>query len=110
MRSGDAADRFFLLTRGRVSVTVGLPGEGQRRLATLSPGMPFGELAVVARSRRTADVRAETPVECFALSMERFERLADDDPAIQLVLLANLLRNATRTVARLSLEVAELSR
>jgi glutaminase len=110
VRRGDAADRFFLLTRGRVSVTVDLPDQGQRRLATLSPGMPFGELAVVARGRRTADVRAETPVECFALSLERFERLADDDPAIKLLLLTNLLRTATRTVARLSLEVAALSR
>jgi glutaminase len=110
VRRGDPADRFFLLSRGRVSVTVDLPGEGQRRLATLSPGMPFGELAVVARTERTADVRADTPVECFALSIDRFERLGASDPAIKLVVLENLLRGATRTVARLSREVAALSR
>jgi CRP-like cAMP-binding protein len=72
--------------------------------------MPLGELAVVARSARTADVRADTPVECFALSIERFERLGASDPAIKLVLLENLMRGAARTVARLSLEVAALSR
>jgi glutaminase len=110
VRCNDPADRFFLLTRGRVSVTVDLPEERQRRLATLSPGMPFGELAVVARSLRTADVHADTEVECFALRMDRFERLGATDPAIKLVLLENLLRGATRTIARLSLEVASLSR
>jgi len=72
--------------------------------------MPFGELAVVARGARTADVRADTPVECFALPIERFEALGASDPAIKLVLLENLLRGATRTVARLSQEVAALSR
>jgi len=109
VRRDEPADRFFLLTRGRVSVTVEVP-EQRRRLTTVSPGMPFGELAVVARTLRTADVQADTEVECFALAIDRFDRLGATDPAIKLVILENLLRRATRTVARLSLEVATLSR
>ena len=108
VRRDDPADRFFLLTRGRVSVTVET-NEQRRRLTTVSPGMPFGELAVVARSLRTADVRTDTEVECFSIAIDRFDRLGETDPAIKLRILENLLRRATRTVARLSLEVATLS-
>jgi glutaminase len=109
VRRDEPADRFFLLTRGRVSVTVETR-EHRRRLTTLSPGMPFGELAVVARTLRTADVRADTDVECFSLAIDRFDRLGETDPAIKLAMLENLLRRATGIVARLSLEVATLAR
>ena len=40
------------------------------RLASLAPGMVFGEMALIERER-SADVWADTPVQCLELPLER---------------------------------------
>jgi CRP-like cAMP-binding protein len=54
---GDPAESLFLIIEGEVEVL--LPTEtGQRkRLAMLSPGMSFGEMALLNHRTRSADVR-----------------------------------------------------
>jgi len=108
VREGDRAEEIFLLMQGRVSVSVDLPGGRRRRVATVSPGMVFGELTVVDRSPRTADVRADTAVECLALPAVALDRLGVTHPEVRMRILENLLRNVHRTVNRLSREVAAL--
>lgn len=90
-------------------MTIDVPGAGARRLATLGPGMSFGEAALFDEDRRTADVRADTDVACLALSVEAFEGLMRDRPAIAAVLLRNLLRSVGDTAGRLTREVAFLA-
>jgi glutaminase len=109
VRKGEAADRFYLLTRGTVSVTVELPNGQRQRLSTLSAGMTFGELAILSDVQRTADVRADEPVECYALSVAAFRRLGTTRPDIKLQLLENLLRNASETATRMTRQVAALA-
>ena len=106
IRRGEAAEHLYFLMRGEVSVTVDLPTGQLKRLATFSPGMVFGELAVVDRGPRTADVRSDTDVECLALSADALDRLGERHPAIKATMLANLLRSASRMVTRLNHEVA----
>jgi glutaminase len=108
VRQGDPADEVYLLVSGTVSVTVDLPTGERRRLSTVAPGMVFGELTIVDRSPRTADVRADTAVECLVLTTADLERLQERDPDVTIAILRNLLRNVHRTVARLSREVTAL--
>jgi glutaminase len=108
VRKGDAADALFFLVRGEVSVVVALPEGGFKRLSTLSPGMGFGESALIAGGVRSADVRADTAVECYALSTERFAALEHDCPTLMIRLLINLLRGSAEISARLTAEVAAL--
>jgi glutaminase len=105
IRSGEPADRLYLLVRGEVSVVIVLARGRLVRLSTLSPGMTFGELAVVDRGVRSADVRADGRVECYALSMEAFDELAESHPALKLKLLENLLRNVSQMLVRLNRQV-----
>jgi glutaminase len=106
---GDPADRLFLIVSGRLSVTIDLPGGGVRRLSTLSDGMVFGELALIGRDARTADVHADTMVECHELHADAFDRLTIEAPALACVLLTNLLRVVGRTARRMTSEVALLA-
>lgn len=106
---GNPAEFFCLLLAGRVSVTLDLPDGAIRRLATLSAGTVFGELAIVEREARTADVRADTPVRCALLRVDAIDRLGVTHPAIKIRLLENLLRGAAGIVRRLNREVVELS-
>jgi glutaminase len=109
VRKGEPADRIYFLVDGEVSVLTDLANGELTRLSTLSRGMTFGELAAVSREARSADVRADAAAACFALPVATFERLAESDPDIKLVLLENLLAGVSQTVARLTHEVAALA-
>ncbi|MDE2274950.1 MAG: glutaminase A [Burkholderiales bacterium] len=108
LRRGDPGDALYLLLRGEVSVTVELPGGGHKRLSTLTAGMSFGELALVNGGLRSADVRADTQVECCALPTTALARLEAERPSLMIRLLHNLLANATLTAVQLTAEVAAL--
>jgi len=109
IRRGDPADAMYLLTRGLVSVTLALPDGQIKRLSTISPGMAFGELAILEQGPRTADVRADGEVECFALPVDTLDRLGASHPHIKMTILENLLRNVSHVVRRLNQELAALS-
>ena len=109
VKKGDPADRIYFLVAGEVSVLTELRNGEWKRLSTLSSGMLFGELAALGRGARTADVRADEPVACFALPMAELERLGEERPDVKLVLLENMLANVCHTVARLTHEVAALA-
>jgi glutaminase len=91
--AGDAAREMFFLARGQVSVL--LPGEERRRLATFSPGMSFGEMAFIDGAVRSANIVADTEVECHLLTLEDFEWLGKTQPAIKIKLLGRLCLNLT---------------
>ena len=52
--------------------------------------MVFGEMALLDRSPRSAQVSADTEVECDLLKLQDFERLDETHPRIKLVMLRNL--------------------
>lgn len=108
VKRGDPADAVYFLMRGEVSVVVDLAGGGQRRLSTLSAGMCFGERALLSGGTRSADVRADSQVECWALSIGDFIRLEAERPALAIRLLRNLLHGTAAIAARLTVEVAAL--
>jgi len=110
VRRGDDADRIFFIVAGEVSVSSELSNGRLKRLSTLSAGMTFGELAMVNRSPRSADVRADAQTECYALDVAEFDQLGEKHPEIKMKLLENLLRTLSRTASRLTGEVLELSR
>ena len=109
VRRGDPAEQLYFLTSGEVSVVTELPAGGLVRPSTLSPGASFGELAALTRTPRSADVRADTAVSCFALPVETLDRLSEGAPGLKLALLENLLANACQTVLRLTQEVSTLA-
>ncbi len=73
--SGDDAGSLFFLRSGVVHVT--LP-DGIR-LATLTAGMPFGEMALL-ESRRSADVVADMTATAYEVPLRDFERFRKQHP------------------------------
>jgi MFS family permease len=64
---GDVGEHYFVIDSGQAEVV----GDGQV-VATLGPGMGFGEIALLRRSRRTATVRATTELRLKALRSDQF--------------------------------------
>jgi len=108
IRKGEAADKLYFLMRGEVSVLIYLPNGQPKRLSTLSAGMGFGELAVVDGGVRSANVRADRPVECCTLTKEAFEHLEKTHVELKIGLLQNLLRTTAQIAGRLTQEVMAL--
>jgi NADH:ubiquinone reductase (H+-translocating) len=66
VRQGERGEHLFFIAQGEVEV-VQHDEDGGRVLARLGPGEHFGEMAVLEGTRRTATVRALTPVELIAM-------------------------------------------
>jgi glutaminase len=83
--AGDPANSLFFLQSGMVSVK--LPSGV--RLASLGPGMEFGEMAIIER-QRSADVWADTPVKCLELPLDSFADYRQLHPQIAMKIMRNL--------------------
>jgi peroxiredoxin 2/4 len=71
---GDDADHFYVIAKGEVAVSRRTPEGEQIELATLGPGQFFGEVGILAETRRTATVRAVGDVELLGLSWQEFQQ------------------------------------
>ncbi len=80
VRQGDASDRFYIITKGEVSVTR-RDQSGDVELATLTPGQYFGEIGLLSGTPRSASIRAKTAVELLAVDRNTFRMLAESSSA-----------------------------
>ncbi|MBW8864390.1 MAG: glutaminase A [Verrucomicrobia bacterium] len=101
--AGADAREIYFLSRGTVSVF--LPGEERRRLATFSPGMSFGEMAFLDGARRSADILADTDVECHLLALDDFQKFGKTHPVIKIKLLEQLCLNLTGKLRKANREL-----
>jgi MFS family permease len=66
-RQGEDGDRFYVIKQGEAEVI----GDG-RQVRTMGPGDGFGEIALMHATRRTATVRARTPLVLYTLERCHF--------------------------------------
>ena len=71
---GDLADRFYVIARGEVAISRRSPEGEEVKLAKLGSGQFFGEVGILAETRRTATVCAVGDVELIALSWKEFQQ------------------------------------
>jgi NADH:ubiquinone reductase (H+-translocating) len=75
VREGEIGRRLYVIVEGEVEV-VQSSEDGDTRVATLGPGSHFGEAAVFEGKRRTATIRALTPVELFSMGRDEANTLS----------------------------------
>jgi glutaminase len=83
--AGDPATSLFFLRSGAVHVT--LP-DGVR-LATLTAGMTFGEMALL-ETHRSADVLADRAVTAYEIRLQDYERFRKQHPKAGESIMRNL--------------------
>lgn len=102
-------DRIFLLEAGNVSILVPRQAGGFQRIATIGPGMNFGEMALLGHATRSATVMADTDVRCQILHAAELQRLAETAPELRIRLLENLARDLGNKLKPTTEMVAALS-
>lgn len=101
LAAGAAGDgRLFFVLEGTVSVLVPLPEGGHQRIATLGPGMAFGEMVLLGQATRSASVVADSDVVCRTLTVADVEALARVFPEVKIRLLENLSRDLAQKLRR----------
>jgi len=95
LRRDDLPEELLLIISGELSVMLDT-GDGDVRVGTLSAGMLLGEMALLTEERRSGDVLADTEVEAYAMSRTQLASLREHDPALQAVVLENLVRILSR--------------
>ncbi|XP_046454315.1 cGMP-dependent protein kinase, isozyme 2 forms cD4/T1/T3A/T3B-like isoform X1 [Daphnia pulex] len=78
IRQGARGDTFFIISKGRVKVTIKDPGSAQEEyIRSLERGDFFGEKALQGEDIRTANIIADDPegVSCLVIDRESFNQL-----------------------------------
>ncbi|HEX3278845.1 MAG TPA: cyclic nucleotide-binding domain-containing protein [Thermoleophilaceae bacterium] len=77
VRQGEWAYEFFAIEEGTVEVR-----RGEQLLAELGPGDFFGEMGLMADTRRNATVMATTPVKVVVMTAQAFRQTAREHPEV----------------------------
>jgi glutaminase len=110
VREGDSADSLYLLASGRVSICLSLRDRARRqRLSTISPGVAFGELALLDGGKRSADAIADEPALCYVLPIDKLQELAKHHPNIESKLIFNIGRELSARLRRADAEIRALA-
>ncbi len=99
-RRGDSAESMFFIVKGEFEVMLRVRSHSEKRLTTVSAGMIFGELAMLNRHKRTAEVRACDDAICYEV---KFTDIPEDIRIKMLVNLAGIL------AAKLDQEAEEIT-
>lgn len=83
VHEGDPGDRFYLIARGEVSVSVQQPDGTQHRIALLRDGDHFGEVALLHKLPRVATVRTTCPTILLSVQQRQFLELIERAPALR---------------------------
>ena len=95
---GETGVGFYVIADGTVEVR----SDGQV-LAKLGPGQYFGEMSILDRQPRTADVVALEPSRCLALTAWTFESIVSTHPKMALKLLQESVRRLNMNAQTLSM-------
>jgi glutaminase len=108
-REGDPGDFLYFILSGQVSVTVPLTHRRSGRISTISAGSAFGEMAMLDRGKRSADVVTDENVTCLVLDYNRLE--VETSPlgmCIRWKLITNIGRELTRKLRQATVEIKSL--
>ena len=92
VRKGEEGVGFYLIIDGAVEIR----SDGNT-LSKLGPGQFFGEMSVLDRQPRSADVVAVEPSRCLVLNVLHFKSAISNNPEISLKLLQEFTRRLRAT-------------
>jgi CRP-like cAMP-binding protein len=111
VKQGDAGDAFYILERGTVSVTQSSLTGGTTEITRLDAISAFGELALISKQPRAANVTAVDSVSCLKMDVAVFnsvlgtlDQVQREDAGLQILkkveLLSGLSDKQLVTIAR----------
>jgi CRP-like cAMP-binding protein len=97
VKEGDSGVGFYLILSGKAEVR-----RKAKVLSNLGKGDFFGEMSLLDKEPRSADVVATSPVTCFGLTAWAFSGLLRAEPDISLNMMRELARRLRKTDSAIS--------
>lgn len=108
--TGDKADGLYVVIAGSVSVYLrGDKGQGRKRVASLAPGVVFGEMGLLDGLPRSADLIADEDSVVLKLTRAHFDEIRRSHPDIAATILFNLSTEMATRLRYVNLELQEAS-
>ncbi len=82
VREGEQGDKFYIIVRGKTTVSVIGPDQQSLQVASMQDGDYFGEIALLENSRRTATVQTVVPSLFLSLDSRRFTHMVESYPGV----------------------------
>jgi SulP family sulfate permease len=96
IRRGDEPDAFYIVLRGRVSISLSIAGtDYTKRLRAYGPGTIVGEMGFFSQEVRSADIRTDVDSVLSRMTQAKLERLESEEP----VLAGQICRLVIRTLS-----------
>jgi sulfate permease, SulP family len=105
---GEPGDALFLIRRGSVKIIAPLGAGRTRHIATFGRGDFFGGLAFLDGRPRANDAIAAVETEFYVLSLEQFNKIAEDHKKLAFTLLIAISRTLALRLRHADNEVAML--
>ncbi|UCV24341.1 glutaminase A [Ferribacterium limneticum] len=110
LTTGEAGNgHVFFIEKGYVSILVPLEDGAHQRIASLGPGMSFGEMVLLGQTTRSATVVADCDVNCWVLDAKDIDCLAHEAPMLKIILLENISRDMAGKLLRATQWIAALA-
>ncbi len=90
-RQGEASDSMHFILDGRIGIVVDMGNGHAVRVRSLGPQTTIGEMGLITGRPRSATVEAEAPSVLYELSLERFDAIKRDEPALGQALLSYVI-------------------
>jgi sulfate permease, SulP family len=81
-RQGQPSNSMHFIFEGRIGIFVDVADGRSVRVRSLGRHTTIGEMGLVTGRPRSATIRAEEPSELYELSLETYELISRDDPAL----------------------------
>jgi glutaminase len=111
IRAGDPAQMLFVIARGTVTVELADPAQDPHvhiRVASMGPGLSFGEMALLDGGTRSADVIANERVVCYGFSVDAMHELGRSHPHVLITIYGNMMRDFSERLRRANDEIRAL--
>jgi glutaminase len=108
-REGDPADSLYIVVAGKVMVGLDLANGHRRRLASIGPGVTFGEMALLDGGTRSADAWADGAVECLTLPIVALTEISRTQPRILTTILLNIGRDISQRLRQANAQIRSLA-
>ena len=106
INEGEASNAIYFLTVGEVCIKMNSTKHNyQKRIATLSAGMSFGEMSIIDRQARSASVIAESYVECYELMYSTYDNEIKARQPIKDKLLSNIAVDLSNKLRKANQEI-----
>jgi glutaminase len=108
--AGQPSDgQVYFVESGQVSILVPLDHGTHQRIASLGPGMNFGEMVLLGQTTRSATVVADVQTTCRILADIDLERISQETPLLKIILLENLGKDMANSLRRTNQWIAALA-